>query len=96
MQYEGWSSVDDRVKFDEMVQDFDTHWYCEGLPSGCGQVSVTGGDELQQTWFPFSRLYLHEASGVTPKEMATEELLVFLNEYGYWGVPLSEEKQQHV
>lgn len=84
----------DSLTFDYLLDQLDEHMYYEVTPEGI--LSVTGGFELQRTWFPYSRLYHSSREGVSVREKATGELQEFLNEKGYYEINLDTKKQDKI
>ena len=71
----------DRRTLHSLITLFDQQLHYESAPGGF--IGVTGGYELQRTWFPFSRLYRSPGPSTTPQEKARNELLSFLQENDY-------------
>lgn len=88
-------TTSEQTAFASLMEDFYEHMYYEpAFPAA--EISITGGYELNRTWFPYSRLYHSSSIGLSPLERATNELISFLREKVYFDVQLDTKKQMEV
>ena len=90
-------NISDAMNFASNVELYDQVLCYEQMEPDSGDfIAVTGRRELQQKWFPYSKLIYVEGEEKSPMERAAEDFISFLNKKDLFDVYLTTKQTAQV